>query len=89
MDVVVCFFIFWLFMAAGSVPSEDLLPYTTLVLKESLRLSPPASTARWAGPGTTVTTSKGITYDISNSVCYIPVAVIQRDPEVMSLPVCR
>jgi len=69
-------------VAVGSVPAEELLPYIKLVLKESLRLSPPASTARWGGVDTTVTTSEGKTYDISRSVIFIPVAVLHRDPKV-------
>lgn len=75
---------------------EDLSQLTFLdkLVKETLRLHPPAASARWAGPGTTLLGKYDVSnsvipgttllgkYDVSNSVIYMPTYLIHRDPQV-------
>jgi cytokinin trans-hydroxylase len=69
-------------LPADATPTDEhiaRLRFMTLVLKESLRLAPPASTARWAPPGTTVKTSDGRELDISSSVVYVPTYLLHMN----------
>jgi cytochrome P450 len=60
------------------------MTYTTAVIKEVLRLYPPAGTARMAAPGTgfTVRTSDGRSYCLDGAILYNCATVIQRDRAV-------
>ncbi|KAJ2983342.1 hypothetical protein NUW58_g6267 [Xylaria curta] len=66
---------------------HDLLPrmtYVNAVIKETLRLHPPAGTARMTTPGTgfTVKTSAGEEYLMDGLIMYSCASIIQRDPIV-------
>jgi hypothetical protein len=52
------------------------------MLQEALRLCVPASTARYAPPGTVVTDSEGRQWDVGSSYIYIPGFLPHTDPEV-------
>lgn len=66
---------------------EQLLPrlhYVNAVIKETLRLHPPAATVRMTQPGTgfTVRGPTGEEYNLDGTVMYSAQSVIQRDPSV-------
>ncbi|RYP51946.1 hypothetical protein DL768_002822 [Monosporascus sp. mg162] len=66
---------------------EHLLPrmhYINAVIKETLRLYPPASTVRMTNPGTgfTVRASTGEEYNLDGLIMYSCQKIIQRDPAV-------
>jgi cytochrome P450 len=60
------------------------LPYITAVVKEILRLYPPAGTARMTPPGTgfTVNTPDGQSYCLDGAIIYNCATIIQRDRRV-------
>ncbi|KAK4160554.1 putative sterigmatocystin biosynthesis P450 monooxygenase stcS [Cladorrhinum sp. PSN259] len=60
------------------------MPYTTAVIKETLRLRPPAGSARMAPPGSgcVVRTSEGQDLCLDGMVVYLCATVIQRDKSV-------
>ncbi|KAK4239550.1 hypothetical protein C8A03DRAFT_42869 [Achaetomium macrosporum] len=60
------------------------MTYTTAVIKEVLRLYPPAGTARMAAPGTgfTVRTPDGRSYCLDGAILYNCATIIQRDRAV-------
>ncbi|KAI9167750.1 putative sterigmatocystin biosynthesis P450 monooxygenase stcS [Paramyrothecium foliicola] len=66
---------------------EKLLPrlrYVNAVMKETLRLHPPAATVRMTPPGAgfTVHASSGMDYCLDGTVMYACHSIIHRDPEV-------
>jgi cytochrome P450 len=67
--------------------TDPLMPYTTAVIKETLRLEPPASTARYipadsSSPPFEITTSDGHSYVINGTVIYIIHKIIQSSTKV-------
>lgn len=60
------------------------MPYTTAVIKETLRLRPPAGTARMAPPGSglMVRTPEGQDLCLDGLVIYVCATIIQRDKNV-------
>lgn len=60
------------------------MTFTSAVIKEVLRLHPPASTARMTQPGTgyTLRTTDGTEHCVDGSILYICHSVIQRDPAI-------
>ena len=74
--------------AAGGRPATygdlDRLAYTTQAIKETLRLHPPAATARYVPPGTgfTVRTPAGEDRCLDGLIIYNCEGLIQRDPSV-------
>lgn len=58
--------------------------YTSAVIKEALRLNPPAATARHTPPGTgfTVRTAEGQEHCLDGMIIYPCQRIIQRDPAV-------
>ena len=62
------------------------LPYTLAVLKEVLRLFPPASALRGGHPGVDLTDSKGIRYPTEGTNIWILHIVLQRNPKYWKDP---
>jgi cytochrome P450 len=66
--------------------ADPLLPLTTAVIKESLRLQPPASSARWVpntnAPVTITIPSDNSTHTINGSVIYIAHSIIHTSPKI-------
>ncbi|KAH7304165.1 cytochrome P450 [Stachybotrys elegans] len=60
------------------------LPYTSAVIKEILRLHPPAGTGRYSPPGTgfKVRTQTGQEYCLDGTIVYICHTIIHRDPAI-------
>ncbi|KAK4184333.1 putative sterigmatocystin biosynthesis P450 monooxygenase stcS [Podospora australis] len=71
-------------LAPGGEELINRMTYTSAVIKEALRLWPPASTARMAAPGTNfvVTTPEGQNVCLDGLVIYNCAFMIQRDPRV-------
>lgn len=64
------------------------MPYAAAVFKETLRLWPPAGTARFVPPGAgvVVKTATGEEYSLDGLHVYNCPTIIQRDPEVYGDP---
>jgi cytochrome P450 len=65
--------------------TDPLMPYTTAVIKESLRMEPPASTARWVPSADApfhVTDNSGTAYHINGPPIYVNHHIIFRSPKV-------
>lgn len=62
------------------------LPFTTAVIKESLRLFPPASTTRAGEPGFYITDANGKKYPTHNFLIWLDPHAIQRDPAYWPRP---
>ncbi|KAI0512990.1 cytochrome P450 [Xylaria bambusicola] len=60
------------------------MPYVSAVIKEALRLHPPAATARYTKPGTgfTVRAPTGEEYCLDGVIIYNCTAIMHRDPDV-------
>jgi len=56
------------------------LPFTTALIKESLRLFPPASTTRAGEPGFAITAPSGKQYPTHNFLIWLVPHAVQRDP---------
>lgn len=66
---------------------EEIFPrlqYINAVIRETLRLHPPAATVRMTSPGTgfTVRAPGGEEYNLDGTIMYSCQSIIQRDPEV-------
>ncbi|WEW56154.1 hypothetical protein PRK78_001589 [Emydomyces testavorans] len=69
----------------ASLLTNPSLPFTTAVIKETLRLQPPAATARWARPTTdppfhVVLADGRLSKPLNGAVLYINHRIIQRSP---------
>ena len=62
------------------------LPYTTAMIKESLRLYPPASSTRSGEPGYTISDSHGLKYPTEDCLIWMISHAVQRDPAYWPQP---
>ncbi|KAJ6519419.1 cytochrome P450 [Mycena sanguinolenta] len=71
-------------LAPGGEGLLNRMPYTSAVLKETLRLWPPAATSRMSQPGEglTVRTPEGADLCLDGMIVYQVHSIIQRDPAV-------
>ncbi|KAK8004008.1 hypothetical protein PG989_003727 [Apiospora arundinis] len=71
-------------LAPGGVELIHRMKYISAVLKEVMRLHPPAGSIRWAPPGSgfTVTTPDGGTYNLDGCWIYLNHNLIHRDRSV-------
>jgi len=61
-------------------------PYTLAVIKETLRLYPPAATMRISGPGNYITTQRGVSLPISNLTVLVSHHSMHRNPRLWPRP---
>ncbi|KAH8730713.1 cytochrome P450 [Phaeosphaeriaceae sp. PMI808] len=62
------------------------LPYTSAVIKETLRLHPPASTLRRGEPGVTLTDNEGNIFPTEGCNIWVVHAAMHRDPKYFIEP---
>ncbi|KAL1849133.1 hypothetical protein Daus18300_013382 [Diaporthe australafricana] len=71
-------------IAEGGEHRLNRLQYVNAVIRETLRLHPPAGTVRMTDPGTgfTVSAPTGEEYNVDGTITYLCHSIIQRDPSV-------